>query len=292
MSAKYLGVTFDIHAGGKDLVFPHHENEIAQAEAASGKPFAKVWMHNGFVQVDDEKMSKSLGNFFTIRDVLQNVEPEALRYLLLGTHYRNPINFSDVALADAERRVDYLYETLARVDERLVGIAPTPGKLLTRPIVEKMRSDFNTARALAALAGGFALMNELCDPARVKGKDKASVARTLFRLRADVARIGGVLGLFRHEPRALLLRQRERRAILKGVDGVKVEGQIRARDVARKAKDFASADRIHGELRSLGVEIRDAASGTTWKLPCPKPAAAGTKEGGRQAEDRRLKTVG
>ncbi|MFN7133166.1 MAG: cysteine--tRNA ligase, partial [Myxococcales bacterium] len=119
MSAKYLGETFDLHAGGKDLIFPHHENEIAQSEAASGKPFARYWTHCGFVQVDNEKMSKSLGNFFTIRDVLQSFDAEALRYFLLGTHYRNPINFSDVALADAEKRIDYLYDTLAKVQERL-----------------------------------------------------------------------------------------------------------------------------------------------------------------------------
>ena len=115
MSAKYLGATFDLHAGGKDLIFPHHENEIAQSEAASGKPLATIWMHNGFVNVDDEKMSKSLGNFFTIRDVLAKFDPEALRYFLLGTHYLNPISFSDVVLNEAEKRTDYLYETLAKV---------------------------------------------------------------------------------------------------------------------------------------------------------------------------------
>ena len=274
MSAKYLGETFDIHAGGEDLVFPHHENEIAQSEAASGKPLAKVWMHNGLVRIDNEKMSKSLGNFFTIRDVLRKVEPEALRYLLLGTHYRNPINFSDVALADAERRVDSLYETLAKVDDRLAGLAPEPGELLEQPLLEKTRrsfcealgDDFNTAKALAALADGFALMNVLCDPARVRGKDTTLVARTLFTLRADVARIGAVLGLLGEEPRALLLRQRDSRAIMMGVDRVRVEGLLRLRDAARKARDFAVADSIRSELNAQGVEIRDTDKGTTWKM--------------------------
>ena len=121
MSEKYLGETFDLHAGGKDLVFPHHENELAQSEGASGKPFARVWMHNGFVTLDSEKMSKSLGNFFTIRDVLKKFEPEALRFFLLGTHYRSPINFSDVGLAEAERRLDYFYETLQKADEAANG---------------------------------------------------------------------------------------------------------------------------------------------------------------------------
>ncbi len=275
MSAKYLGDTFDLHAGGKDLIFPHHENEIAQSEAASGKPFAKFWMHNGFVQIDNEKMSKSLGNFFTVREVLQKVEPESLRYFLLGTHYRNPINFSDVALADAERRVDYLYETLSKVDERLAGAAPTAGDILEAPVVEKVMSDFtealcddfNTAGALAALGQAFVLMNDLSDPVKVKGKDKAAVARTLLRLRGEVSRIGGVLGLFRQDPKAVLLRRRARKAAEKGIDAARVESLIRDRGAARKAKDFASADRIRGELKSLGVEIMDGPSGTTWKIP-------------------------
>jgi cysteinyl-tRNA synthetase len=275
MSAKYLGETFDLHAGGKDLVFPHHENEIAQSEAASGKPFAKFWMHNGFVQIDNEKMSKSLGNFFTVREVLQKVEPESLRYFLLGTHYRNPINFSDFALADAERRVDYLYETLTKVDERLAGAAPSAGDILEAPVVEKVMSDFtealcddfNTAGALAALGQAFALMNDLSDPVKIKGKDKAAVTRTLLRLRGEVSRIGGVLGLFGQDPKAFLLRRRARKAAEKGIDEARIESLIRDRGAARKAKDFASADRIRGELKSLGVEIMDGPSGTAWKIP-------------------------
>ncbi len=275
MSGQYLGQTFDLHAGGKDLVFPHHENEIAQSEAASGKPFAKVWMHNGFVQIDNEKMSKSLGNFFTVRQVLEKVEAEALRYFLLGTHYRNPINFSDVALSDAERRVDYLYETLAKVDERLGGAAPSEGEILEREVVEKVMAgftealsdDFNTAEALGALGQAFALMNDFSDPAKAKGKDKAAVARTLRRLRGDVAKIGGVLGLFGQDPKAVLSRRRTRKAAQKGIGEAKVEALIQDRAAARKAKDFASADRIRGELNALGVEIMDGPTGTTWKVP-------------------------
>ena len=272
MSAKYLGDTFDVHAGGKDLVFPHHENEIAQSEAASGKPFAKVWMHNGFVQIDDEKMSKSLGNFFTIREVLEKVEAEALRYFLLGTHYRNPINFSDVALADAEKRVDYLYETLLKADEKLAGKTPTAGELLDKEKVEKvvqgfetaMSDDFNAAEALGSLADAFALMNELTE--KPKSKDKAAVVRTLSRLRQDVDAIGKVLGLFQQEPKAFLLRRREKQAKAKGIDAAMVEQKIVDRAAARKAKDFAAADRIRDELKGIGVEIMDTASGTTWKV--------------------------
>jgi len=272
MSAKYLGETFDIHAGGKDLVFPHHENEIAQSEAASGKPFANYWLHNGFVQIDNEKMSKSLGNFFTIRDVLQQVEPEALRYFLLGTHYRNPINFSDVALSDAERRMDYIYETLAKVNDRIGDKPVTAGELVDAEKVEKivpgfkeaMADDFNTAEALGGLADAFAMMNELCEKPKVK--DKAAVARTLVRLREDVQTVGKVLGLFHQEPKSFLLRRRERKAAQLGLDPAKVEGLIADRAAARKNKDFAAADRVREELKTLGVEIMDTPAGTTWKV--------------------------
>ena len=273
MSAKYLGETFDVHAGGKDLIFPHHENEIAQSEAASGKPFARYWLHNGFVQIDNEKMSKSLGNFFTIREVLQKFEAEALRYFLLGTHYRNPINFSDVALADAERRVDYIYETLAKVDERLAGRQVTPGALVAQEQVEKvlpafieaMADDFNAAEALGGLANAFALMNELCE--KPPTKDKAAVVRTLARVRDEVHAVGAVLGLFNQPPGEFLLRRREKKAAAKGIDGVRVERLINERGEARKAKDFAAADRVRDELKAMGVEIVDTPAGTTWKVP-------------------------
>ncbi len=271
MSAKYLGETFDIHAGGKDLVFPHHENEIAQSEAASGKPFARYWLHNGFVQIDNEKMSKSLGNFFTIRDVLQKVEPEALRYFLLGTHYRNPINFSDVALSDAEKRVDYLYETLAKVDEKLEGskgegplLQPERLKVLER-FNEAMADDFNAADAVGGLADAFAFMNELCEAK--KGVAKPSMLSTLQSLRGQVKQVGSVLGLFQQEPKAFLLRRRAVKSKAKGLDEAKVEALIVDRNFARKAKDFAKADQLRDQLKSLGVEIMDTPAGTTWKIP-------------------------
>ena len=186
MSEKYLGESFDIHAGGKDLVFPHHENEIAQSEGASGKPFAKIWMHNGFVTLDQEKMSKSLGNFFTIRDVTAKFEPEALRLFLLSTHYRSPINFSDQALA-------------------------------------------------------------------------AALARA-------VREVGAVLGIYERPPAEYLAERRAHLAARRKLDVAKVEALIVDRTEARKAKDFARADAIRGELAGLGVEIMDGPAGTTWKV--------------------------
>src|SRR5690606_33971336 len=160
MSARYLGSTFDIHGGGKDLVFPHHENEIAQSEAAHEKPFAKYWMHNGFVTIQAEKMAKSLGNFVTIRDLLGRYDGEAIRYFLLSTHYRSPIDFSPEGIEAAQARLAYVYETLRRVDERIEGgTEPQGGEVFSPEVVEgfwgrfreAMEDDFNTAAALAAV---------------------------------------------------------------------------------------------------------------------------------------------
>lgn len=274
MSAKYLGDTFDIHAGGKDLVFPHHENEIAQSEAASGKPFARYWLHNGFVQIDNEKMSKSLGNFFTIRDVLERHEAEALRYFLLGTHYRNPINFSDQALSDAERRLDYLYETLAKVEGRLSGQVPDDGALdepmlaqidaITSNFQKAMADDFNTAEALGALAAPFTLMNQLCEKPR--GKKGLEADRVLLRLRDTVKSVGTILGLLQQDPMNYLLRRRTRKASALGIDEAKVKALIQERADARKSRDFAKADAVRGELIELGVELMDSPQGTTWRI--------------------------
>ncbi len=273
MSAKYLGETFDIHAGGKDLVFPHHENEIAQSEAASGKTFANYWMHNGFVQIDNEKMSKSLGNFFTIRDVLKTCEPEALRLFLLGTHYRNPINFSDAALADAERRLDYLYETLAKAQARLKGGTVTEGEILEKDAIEAivpnfqkaMADDFNAAEALGALAGVFAIINQLAERPRGK-KDKGITERTLNALLCELDKVTNVLGILRENPADYLLRRRTRKAAARGISPEDVEAKIAERQEARKAKDFARADEIRNALAAQGVELMDTPEGTTWKV--------------------------
>ena len=274
MSEKYLGPCFDIHGGGKDLVFPHHENEIAQSEAASGCELAKYWMHNGFVTVDAEKMAKSLGNFTTIREMLERYDGEALRYFLLGTHYRSPIDFSVDAIEAAQGRVAYVYETLAKVDERLARAGEVPdGPIHAPEIVEgawanfaaAMEDDFNTAAALGAISELFPLMNELVD--RPPVKDRALVARTLRRLRATIERVGDVLGIWRQEPRAWLASHRERMAAQRGIDPAWVEARIAARAEARKAKDFAAADAIRDELLARGVEIMDAPGGTTWRIP-------------------------
>ncbi|MBX7114647.1 MAG: cysteine--tRNA ligase [Myxococcaceae bacterium] len=270
MSSKYLGDTFDMHGGALDLIFPHHENEIAQSEAASGKTLCNCWMHAGFLDLEGAKMSKSLGNVVRLRDALEKVDAEALRYFFLSTHYRSPIAFNDKSLADAEARLEYFYETLKKVDERLAGkeagAGPThgePGKWL-KQFEEAMDDDFNFAGALSAVSGLFAAMNELTDKPPVK--DKALVARTLHALRGMVGSVSGVLGLFEEPPAAWLLRRRDRQVKTKGIDPTRVETLIAARTTARAEKNFQEADRVRGELKTLGVEIMDTPGGTTWKV--------------------------
>jgi len=274
MSAKYLGPSFEIHGGGKDLVFPHHENEIAQSEAASGVTFARYWVHNGFLTINAEKMGKSLGNFFTIRDLLKHVDGEAIRYAILLTHYRSPLDFSLEAISAAQTRVAYVYETLAKVDAKLASMpqAAEEGPVLEPERIAStwdafrvaMEDDFNTAAALGGIADVFGWMNELADKPPVK--DKALVARTLHRLREEVRRVAKVLGVFEQKPDAWLLNLRTRLAAQKGIEPSWVESRITERADARRAKDYAAADAVRAELLAKGVEIMDGPAGTTWRI--------------------------
>jgi cysteinyl-tRNA synthetase len=270
MAARYLGESFDLHGGGIDLIFPHHENEIAQSEAASGNTFARYWMHCGFLDLEGAKMSKSLGNVVRLRDALQRVDPEALRFFFLSTHYRNPLSFSDKSLHDAEARVEYFYETLRRVDERLAAKDPGPGEVHGDPgrfLTEfhaAMDDDFNVPGAFAAVSGLFAAMNELLD--KPPPGDRARVTRTLRALREDVRRIGEGLGMLQDVPMEWLSRRRDRLVAQKGIDRAGVESLIAQRTAARGRKEFAEADRIREELRGKGVEIMDSPAGTTWKV--------------------------
>ncbi len=269
MSEKYLGVSFDLHAGGKDLVFPHHENEIAQSEGASGEPFARVWMHNGFVTVDEEKMSKSLGNFFTIREVTAKFEPEALRLFLLGTHYRSPIAFSDKGVAEAERRLDYLYESLGKADLATAGVEPLPNgaveEALGRELAAAMDDDFNTPGALGALSAPFSRLNELCEKPG-KGEQRRRSLGEASSLAKALRAAGALLGLFEREPQLYLDARRGKLAAARGLDVAQVERLMADRAAARAAKDFARADALRAELAALGVEIMDTPRGAQWKV--------------------------
>jgi cysteinyl-tRNA synthetase len=241
MSEALLGEPFDIHGGGMDLIFPHHENEIAQSEGASGKTFVNVWLHNGFLNVDNEKMSKSLGNFFTIRDVLQRYDGESLRFFMLRTHYRSPFNFSDAHLDDARTALRRLYTALD-------GVTPADAALdWSQPQAAAFRAamneDFNTPLALAVL---FELASELN---RTRSPATAALLRAL----------GGTLGILQQVPRAYL--QGDGGA---GVDAAAIEAAIAARQAAKAAKNFAEADRIRSELAAQGIDLKDGPQGTTW----------------------------
>jgi len=262
MCQKYLGTTFDVHGGGKDLVFPHHENEIAQSEAASGQELARYWLHNGFVTLDAEKMSKSLGNFKTIRDLLSHWDGEALRAFLLSTHYRHPINFTEPAVVEADRRVDYFYESLAKGDAYLVAKKfsgePKPVAEHVQSFREAMEDDFNTAEGLARIEKVYGLLN-----ARIDAKaPPAEVAALLHTSRT----LSHVLGLSSRAPADAIRERRRLAASRKGIDPGWVEERIAARLSARKSRDFAQADAIRTEVAARGVELRDGPAGTDWRV--------------------------
>ncbi len=280
MSMKYLGESFDIHGGGKDLIFPHHENEIAQSEGATGKPFVKYWLHNGFVNVNQEKMSKSLGNFFTIRDILKKYDPEIVRFFLLTAHYRSPIDFSDKNLEDARTGLTRFYETLKAAGETLsnhvpddtscVTLTPEAREIFDRIEVledrfsEAMDDDFNTALAIGHLFEAVRGMN------RIMGAEEYSECPLLLAALRDardkLVKLGGVLGLFGADPTLWLERKASRGLQEKGLEKERIEALIEERRTARANRDFARADAIRDELAEKGVILLDSKEGTTWRM--------------------------
>lgn len=280
MSMKLLGETFDIHGGGKDLVFPHHENEIAQSEAASGKPFVRYWMHNGFVNINAEKMSKSLGNFFTIREILERYDSEVLRFFLLSAHYRSPIDFSDQNLADAEAGLGRIYSALAAMDEVVAGNTATVETLpatisdaavelqeklakLHDGFCEAMNDDFNTALAIANV---FELVRSLNRVLADKTALNKTVLTLFAQVKSGIGRIAEVLGVFDSVPAAYLARLKSRKSSDLNIDVAEVERMVAERTAARRAKDFRRSDELRDQLLAQGVELLDGPSGTEWKI--------------------------
>jgi len=248
MSTSCLGNHFDIHGGGADLQFPHHENEIAQSEGAIGEPFVNCWMHNGFVRVNEEKMSKSLGNFFTVREILDCYRPEEVRYFILGSHYRSPLNYDDEHLDQARGALTRLYTALR-------GLPPAErgdDEAFRARFHTAMDDDFNTPEALAVL---FDLVREI-NRVRAAG-DEGSAAVLGAELRA----LGGVLGLLRDDPEAYLRGEEG----AEGLTDTKIQALIDRRIVARKAKDWTTADRIRDELQATGILLEDGVGGTIWR---------------------------
>ena len=249
MSTCALGDTFDIHGGGSDLMFPHHENEIAQSEAATGATFAKLWMHNGPLRIDDEKMSKSLGNFFTVREVLATYKPEIVRHLLISSHYRSPINYSQQSLSQSVKAVERFYHCLKDLD-----LAAT--KTLTNSRFEKafrraMDDDFNTPEALSVL---FEMVSEIH---QLKGEDPALANQ----LGALLVRLGGSLGLLQAEPAAFL-----QHSVEADLDKAEIERLVAERVAARASQDWRRADEIRDQLSELNVVIEDSVGGSTWRI--------------------------
>ncbi|WP_083003900.1 cysteine--tRNA ligase [Halomonas sp. GT] len=258
MSTCCLGDTFDIHGGGPDLTFPHHENEIAQSEAATGKTYVNTWMHAGAVRVNQEKMSKSLGNFFTIRDVLAEHDPEVVRFLLVASHYRSPINYSVDSLHEARKSLTRFYTALEGVEvegvEVLSGGDNDEAGYAER-FTTAMDDDFNSPEALAVL---FDLARDL-NRAKSESSEKAQ------RLASQLTRLAGVLGLLQQDPQTFLKGNQQQVALSEA----EIEAKIAQRKEAKANKDFAHADAIRDELASLGIILKDSREGTTWVIEAP-----------------------
>jgi len=253
MSTKYLGQPFDLHGGGRDLIFPHHENEIAQSEGAAEQPLAHYWLHNGFLNVNQEKMSKSLGNFFTIREVLREFDAAALRHYFLSSHYRSPMDFSKDGLEEAGRATDRMHETIERVG-RTIPSAVEPDNGLMEAFRREMDDDFNTPRALALIFDEVRALNRMLDEKKAAGLDaRAAALRTLC----------ATLGLL---DEGYSERKVQRWLSTRGVSREAIEGQIMRREQARKAKNWAEADRIRNELQALGLWVEDTPEGAVWKV--------------------------
>jgi len=290
MSRKFLGETLDIHGGGMDLIFPHHENEIAQSESATGRPFCRFWIHNGLLTVSREKMSKSLGNFVTVREALKSCHPEVLRLFFLSHHYRSPVDYSDEAIGTTRKNLDYFYNTLLRIREicgeetlrrqdssaeRQGGGAGYGLQDMESEFVEAVGNleerfraalfdDFNTAQALGELFRAASYLNRWMD-----GSDRARSERgqsVLATFRRELLSAGRVLGLFGQDPVLWFRRQPDSAGLPAGaLSDSEVEERIRVRQEARRKKDWKQADAIRAELEGQGIVLEDTPQGTRWK---------------------------
>lgn len=280
MSQRFLGDTFDIHGGGEDLIFPHHENEIAQSESATGKPFVNYWIHNGFIKVNDEKMSKSLGNALTIKEILTTCHPEVLRFFVLQSHYKTYIDFSDSSIAKARVSVERFYAVLKKIKDLLhegedfsdISEKDLSGedeeifnkiRMLPGRFKEAMDDDFNTAKAIGYLFDTVRVINGYI------ANDFISTSESLFVLsetKKHMKSVGKVMGLLREDPDEYFEKDRQREAGKSGVDIEEVERLIDERKKARESRDWARADQLRDHLISKGIVIKDTSTSTTWRV--------------------------
>jgi cysteinyl-tRNA synthetase len=276
MSRKYLGDSFDIHGGGQDLIFPHHENEVAQSEGASGKQVVNSWIHHGFVTIRDEKMSKSLGNFLTIREILKQYHPEVLRLFIFSTHYRNPLDFSEAAMQDAMTGLDRLYGCMAAINDlrdRVVSeeegevIASTTDRdklhTLENRFQKAMDDDFNTAQGLGILFDAARIINKIIQqlPTHPHPMD----IKLLQEAGNLIKKLAGIMGLLQEEAKEYL--GRKKTTMLEGlaISEHEILQLIQERKDARAAKDWARGDSIRDRLLAMGIELKDSANTTTWE---------------------------
>ena len=266
MSQKFLGETIDIHGGGKDLIFPHHENEIAQSEAATGRPFVRFWLHNGFVNIEKEKMSKSLGNILTIRDVLKNYSFEAVRLFLLSSHYRSPMGYSPDALREAEVALERYYRTLDRMEKDWPDVVNAEvnkeqKKQALQSFINAMDDDFNTAYAVGFVFEEANRANRLMDSAKMTGVDK-EFHEVLPVIRAVFKEAGRILGVFHRKPEEYF---GEKKAHIQ-ISEEEIAHLVQKRGEAKKKKDFRKADDIRNELDKKGIVLEDTPKGTVWRI--------------------------
>jgi len=275
MSRKYLGNTFDIHGGGKDLIFPHHENEIAQSEGANGCSFVKTWIHHGFVTIRDEKMSKSLNNFLTIRDLLEHYHPEILRFFVFSTHYRNPLDFSEMAMQDATAGLERLYAAIAAVDALITAGNPDQESVVTdndrrqlSSIEERfqkaMDNDFNSAQAQSVLFDAVKSLNRILQslPAEPATDDLAVLRAT----RDLVKKLAAIMGLLGEDAQTFLNGQKQKMLSAIDMDERTIDNLIEERRLARASKNWARSDEIRDELLAHNIELKDGPEGTSWTV--------------------------
>ncbi|WP_339133365.1 MAG: cysteine--tRNA ligase [Candidatus Electrothrix sp. GW3-4] len=280
MSRKYLGENFDIHGGGKDLIFPHHENELAQSVGANQCAFANLWMHHGFVTIKDEKMSKSLGNFLTIRDVLREYPAETLRLFIFSTQYRNPLDFSETALQDAQTGLDRVYDCLAKIQglmqaaERDGGVANAASSLIgqkDRKKIESLRqrfetamdNDFNTAQALGHLFDGVKVLNKACRMLAAQQGSAEDLA-LLEQAGTTLQELAGLLGVVQQDPVQYMQAKKDKLLAAITLAEEEINTLIAERNVAREQKDWAASDAVRDKLLAHNVELHDGPDGTTW----------------------------
>ncbi len=263
MCIKYLGETIDIHGGGKDLIFPHHENEIAQSEALTDKPFARYWLHNGFVNIEKEKMSKSLGNILTIRDALKLHTPESIRLFVLSSHYRSPVEYSHSTLKEAEAKAERFYRTLLRIKEEFPQAleAKLPEERLAerlKPFLDAMDDDFNTAHTIGLMFEEVSRANKLMDSAA--GRTPEETKKELSAIVSVFGELSRILGVFERSPEAYFSNLKSHAPI----PVEEINALIKEREGARKRRDYARADAIRDELKEKGIILEDTPEGTRW----------------------------